>query len=123
MFLNMEKHWLFWDGACAFCQRCAEWVQRHDRASRFHIVPYQQAPNPPMDDLLRAACEQAVHVLRSDGTLLSGGKAVLFVLEELGYGWARWLQRKPLVYAVEWLYRRVARDRGRWCSGCRQNES
>lgn len=76
-----------------------------------------------MDDLLRAVCEQAVHVLRSNGTLLSGGRAVLFVLEELGYGWARWLQRKPLVYAVEWLYRRVAGARGRLCSGCRENES
>ncbi|MCS7308648.1 MAG: DCC1-like thiol-disulfide oxidoreductase family protein [Armatimonadota bacterium] len=114
------KHWLFWDGECAFCQRCAEWVQRRDRERRFLVVPYQQAPSPPMDEGLRAACEQAVQVLRADGTLLGAGRAVLFVLEELGYRWARWFGRKPLIYVVERAYRWVARHRGLFSGGCRR---
>lgn len=114
----MERHWLFWDGECGFCRRCAEWVQRRDRAGRFHVVPYQQAPHPPMDERLQIACQQAVQVLRTDGMRIGGGRAVLFVLEELGYRWARWLQQKPLVYAVEWAYRWVARHRGRFRGGC-----
>lgn len=114
----MERHWLFWDGECGFCQRCAEWVRRRDKAGRFHVVPYQQAPSPPMDERLRAACQQAVQVLRTDGTRLSGGRAVLFVLEELGYRWARWLQHEPLVCAVEWAYGWVARNRWRFRGSC-----
>lgn len=112
---------MFWDGDCGFCQRCAEWVLRHDRSGRFHVVPYQQAPSPPMDDSLRAACQQAVQVLRADGTRVSGGRAVLFVLEQLGYRWVRWLAVPPMIYVVEWGYQWVARHRG-WFGGRRRCE-
>lgn len=118
MFLMKERHWLFWDGECAFCQRCAQWVQQRDSAQRFIIMPYQQAPAPPMDERLRAACQHAVQVVRADGVVLGGGVAVLFVLEQLGYRWARLFRHKPLVFGVEWLYRWVARHRSWFGSRC-----
>jgi len=61
---------------------------------------------------LAAACAEAVHVFAADGTRLRGGRAVLFVLE--GLGWrrtSRLLGLPPLVWLVELGYRGVARNR------------
>jgi len=79
-------------------------------------VPYQTAPRPPMTDELAARCARAMHVLGPDGTLLSGGRATLFILERIG--WPRLgqiLGRCPLVWGVEAGYRAVAASRG-WLS-------
>jgi len=66
-----------------------------------------------MTDPLAERCARAVHVLAPDGTLLAGGRASLFVLERIGFPrLARLLRRPPLVWAVEWGYRLVARHRG-----------
>ncbi len=76
-------------------------------------MPYQEAPRPPMTDALAERCARALHVLAPDGTLLAGGRASLFVLERIGFPrLARLLRRPPLVWAVEWGYRLVARHRG-----------
>jgi predicted DCC family thiol-disulfide oxidoreductase YuxK len=69
-----------------------------------------------MTDELAARCVHAMHVLGPDGTLLSGGRATLFVLERIGWprlGRAR--RRRPLVWLVEAGYRGVAAHRG-WLS-------
>jgi predicted DCC family thiol-disulfide oxidoreductase YuxK len=88
------------------------WVRRHDKQSRFHAVPYQDAPSPPMTPALRAACEKAVHVLTTDGRTLRAGRASLFVLANIGYGWlARPLLLPPFVWLVELGYRIVAAHR------------
>ncbi len=88
------------------------WVKRRDRAGRFEAVPYQEAPRPPMTDLLAAGCARAVHVLTTDGTVLNAGRGCLFVLGELGWPrLARFLAARPLVWAVEAGYWLVARNR------------
>ena len=71
----MSRHLLLWDGACGFCRRAVEGVRRRDRDNRFEIVPYQQAPVPPMTPELAAACGKALHVLTADGQLLRAGRA------------------------------------------------
>jgi predicted DCC family thiol-disulfide oxidoreductase YuxK len=66
-----------------------------------------------MTDALAARCVRAVHVLAPDGTLLAGGRATLFILEQVGW-WprlARLGRRRPLVWLVELGYRIVARNR------------
>lgn len=61
---------------------------------------------------MEAACAEAVHVLTSDGRTLRAGRAVLFILEVLGYGpLARLFARRPLIWGVEAGYRLVARYR------------
>ena len=66
-----------------------------------------------MTEALFSACEKAVHIIRSDGRVYRAGRAVLFVLECLGWGWgARILSYPPFVWLVEALYRLVARHRG-----------
>jgi len=104
--------WLLWDGGCDFCRRAAAWVERHDRAGRFRVVPFQDAPSPPMTLALREACGRAVHVLRADGRVLVGGRACVFVLHRLGWRrTARVLACWPLVSLVELGYRVVAAKR------------
>ena len=66
-----------------------------------------------MTDALAERCARALHVLAPDGTPLAGGRASLFVLERIGFPrLAGLLRRRPLVWAVEWGYRLVARHRG-----------
>jgi hypothetical protein len=65
-----------------------------------------------MTPALYAACERAVHVVRSDGTVLRAGRATLFILEKIGWGWAaRLLLLPPFVWCVELGYALVARNR------------
>jgi predicted DCC family thiol-disulfide oxidoreductase YuxK len=66
-----------------------------------------------MTPAIYAACDWAFHVIRPDGTILRAGRASLYVLERLGWGWvARLLALPPFVWAVEVGYRIVAANRG-----------
>ncbi len=61
---------------------------------------------------LYAACRKALHVVKADGTVLRAGRASLFILEMLGWGWiARCLATSPFVWIVELGYRIVAANR------------
>jgi hypothetical protein len=66
-----------------------------------------------MTPALRRDAERAMQVLARDGRRLSGGRAVLFVLEEVG--WRPLLIRiasmRPFVWLVEGGYRVVAGHR------------
>jgi predicted DCC family thiol-disulfide oxidoreductase YuxK len=65
-----------------------------------------------MTPALYAACARAVHVVTADGSVLRAGRACLFVLEQLGWGWkARLLTLPPFLWAVELGYRIVAANR------------
>lgn len=61
---------------------------------------------------LHAACENAVHVVSADGSILRAGRASMFILEQLGYvRLARLLSRPPLIGFVELGYWVVAHNR------------
>jgi predicted DCC family thiol-disulfide oxidoreductase YuxK len=66
-----------------------------------------------MSPSLYAACEQAVHVITADGRVIKAGRAVMFILEEIGY--SCWFVRPftwpPLVWCTELGYRIVANHR------------
>ena len=104
---------LIWDGACGFCRNAVAWMLRHDHAGRIRAVPYQDLASPPMTPALRYQAERAVQVLTPQGQQLSGGRAVLYVLRQVG--WRPWLVglagRWPFVWLVEGGYRVVARNR------------
>ena len=106
------RHLLLWDGTCGFCRRFIDWVHQRDRDGRFEIVPYQDAPTPPMTPELREACRRAAHVLTADGRVLRAGRASMFVLREIGHPvLGRVLAVPPLVWLVELGYFIVARNR------------
>lgn len=107
-----DQYWLLWDGACGFCARAAQWALARSRAGLLVTLPYQQAPSPPMDAALAAACRRAVHLRHPDGRMERAGRACLTVLELAGYPRsARCLRRRPLVWGVELGYWLVARNR------------
>jgi predicted DCC family thiol-disulfide oxidoreductase YuxK len=106
------RHLILFDGQCGFCRRLARDLMARDRAGAFRAVPYQEAPAPPMTAELRRACAGALHVVRSDGVVLRGGRAVLFILEHTGLGRAaRVAALPPFLWGVERGYRVVARHR------------
>jgi hypothetical protein len=107
-----DPHLILFDGACGFCRRTVRWLLARDAAGRFTAIPYQEAPSPPMTPALADACRRAVHVVRADGGILRGGRAVLFILEHTGMGApARALALPPFVWLVELGYRAVAGNR------------
>jgi predicted DCC family thiol-disulfide oxidoreductase YuxK len=105
-------HLILFDGDCGFCRRAVLWLESRDREGRFTAIPYQESPSPPMTPSLFKACARAVHVVRADGGILRGGRAVLFILEHTGMGiLARVLAWPPSVWGVELGYWMVARNR------------
>src|SRR5262245_65198387 len=109
---SVPRHLLLWDGKCGFCRRSIDWVRRHDRLGRFEIIPFQDAPSPPMTPELRDACKRAAHVITSEGRVLRAGRASMFVLRETGHPLlGRIFAMPPLVWLVELGYIIVARNR------------
>lgn len=106
------KHWILWDGACGFCRRSVASVMRRDRRGQFRAIPYQEVPSPPMTPELAQACNRSVHVICADGTLLRAERAILFILEQFGWGpLARLLGLPPFGWIMAWGYRLVADHR------------
>jgi hypothetical protein len=65
-----------------------------------------------MTDALREACARAIHVVKADGTILRAGRASMYILQYLGWGWfARFLTYPPMIWFVELGYFIVARNR------------
>ena len=64
---------------------------------------------------LRRACEKAVHVVTTQGKLLRGGAAAMFLLERIlprSWRWlARLFARPPFVWLTNLGYEIVARHR------------
>lgn len=114
----VQQHWVLWDGACDFCAWSIAQLRRRDTRGRFRIVPFQSAPPELLARTTERALQRGVHVFTADGRVLRGGRAVLFIGEQLGYGWlTRPLNLPPMVWAVEGVYWLIARLRGtisRW---------
>lgn len=118
---NSPHHLLLFDGVCGLCDRLVQFVLRHDRADRFRFAALQ---SPLAGNLLRgygrdAADLDTVYVIARYGEpaakLLSKGRAVLFVLAELGGIWrlasALRVLPRPL---LDLGYDQIARRRYRW---------
>ena len=107
-------HYLLYDGDCDFCQQWADWLRTRDAGTRrFRIMPWQDAPSPPMTPLLQIQARRAVQLIASDGRHLQGGQAALFALRETG--WHPTLvglfEHRPFVWAVDFAYKIVAANR------------
>lgn len=65
-----------------------------------------------MNEALRQACAEAVHVITADGEVLRSGRAVMYILEKIGWGsLARFLCWPPMIWFVELGYWIVAKNR------------
>lgn len=102
--------WLVWDGDCGFCARSVAWVVRKDSKKVFTPATYQS--RPPVPEPVLAGGSRRAYVVRPDGTVYGGGRAVLYVLERLKWGWfARFLALPPMVWVAEAIYWLIARNR------------
>lgn len=92
----------------------AVWVRQRDTQDEFKTIAYQDVPSPPMTPELYEACKRAVHVIEADGEILRGGRAALFILDRIGWGYClpRLLRLPPFIFFVELGYIVVARHRG-----------
>jgi predicted DCC family thiol-disulfide oxidoreductase YuxK len=103
---------VLWDKDCGFCRRSVQWLERRDAEHKLELVPFQEAPSPPMTPALYQACQKAAHVLTPDGRALRAGRAALYILAELGHPtWAAILAWPPFIWAIELGYFLIARNR------------
>ena len=82
---NAEKSFLIWDGDCAFCARCVQFIQRRIRTSAT-IVAHQKADLKVLG-LTTEQCNQALQWVNSDGRIRSGSRAVAEFLKTANYAW------------------------------------
>lgn len=110
--MEHDRDIVLWDGDCGFCRRGVRWFEQRDRAHRMRMLPYQEAPSPPMTPELAAECDRALYVLHPDGRRTRAGRAILYMLGVIGHRrTARVLALPPLVWLVELGYWLVARNR------------
>ena len=78
-----------------------------------YSIPYQDAPSPPMTEMLARRCARAMHLVTVDGNILSAGRASLHILDVVGWHrFASTFSRRPLIWLIEVVYRVVASNRG-----------
>ncbi len=84
---------ILYDAQCPLCLRFKQALEHWDASQSISYVPvdtpeiYEKFPQ-----LDRAACEQRVHLLRADGTLISGGALIAEVVRSI-----------PQISRVAWL--------------------
>ena len=110
---------LIYDGDCAFCLRCVQWMQKHfKRVPR--IVAWQQA-DLGMLGVTAEQCQKAVQWVSADSTqILSAHKAIARVCKDAGgmITVAGWLMSMPVVSLIAGVvYRWVARNRQKMPGG------
>ncbi len=107
-------HWLLWDGECDFCAWSVARIRQRDQRGMFRIVPFQIAPPEVLQRVNPNNLLRGVHVITNEGRVYRAGRAVLFIMEQLGNRFlARLLMRAPFVWLVELGYWIVARNRKR----------
>lgn len=80
-----DRPWVLVDGACGFCRRAASWARRQPGGEGLRFVAFQQVEAPWLDEALREACAEALHLRWPDGRLLRGAPAVAAIARALGW--------------------------------------
>lgn len=114
----METSTFVYDGDCAFCTRCAEFIERRIPTGA-RVVPWQFADLDALG-LTEAECEEAVQWVGADGSRASGPDAIAKLLGESAPLWqvaGAGLRFSPVRAAAWPAYRWVARNRHRLPGG------
>ncbi|MBB5828927.1 MULTISPECIES: thiol-disulfide oxidoreductase DCC family protein [Micromonospora] len=114
----MERSTFVFDGDCAFCTKCAEFIERRI-PTRARVLPWQFADLDALG-LTAAECADAVQWVGADGSRAAGPDAIARLLGDSGPLWrvAGAGLRFPPVRLAAWpVYRWVARNRHRLPGG------
>lgn len=118
--MNYTSDWsrpvVFYDGGCSLCSREIAHYRKIDKRGQLGWVDVNT--DTDMLDafpLTRAQAMKRMHVLESDGTLVSGAAAFVAMWQRLPpYRPLAWLVSLPGVFRLtEWTYNRFARWRWR----------
>ncbi len=83
--IHSEKSSWIWDGDCAFCARCVQFIQRRIHTSAT-IVAHQKADLKVLG-LTTEQCNQALQWVNSEGRIRSGSRAVAELLKSANGVW------------------------------------
>lgn len=107
-----QKYLVLWDGDCRFCSKGIDWVRRMDQVGALDLQPYQGVSSPIMTPEFSADCARAIQVVLHDGSILSAGRAVLFMWSVLGWKrTSRFFSLPPMIWLIEIAYSFVASHR------------
>ncbi|HET6215011.1 MAG TPA: DCC1-like thiol-disulfide oxidoreductase family protein [Micromonosporaceae bacterium] len=112
-----------YDGDCAFCTSCAEFIGRHVHVAAgpdpVDVIPWQFTDINALG-LTVQQCEQAVQWVGADGRRAAGPEAIAELLRRGGPWWrpVGWLLgRRTVLELARPVYRWVARNRHRMPGG------
>ncbi|MFF0099849.1 thiol-disulfide oxidoreductase DCC family protein [Micromonospora sp. NPDC005257] len=114
----METSTFVYDGDCAFCTSCAQFIERRVPTGA-RVVPWQFADLAALG-LTEAECEEAVQWVGAAGSRAAGPDAVARLLGDSGPLWrfaGAGLRLAPVRAAAWPAYRWVARNRHRMPGG------
>jgi predicted DCC family thiol-disulfide oxidoreductase YuxK len=109
---------LVYDGDCAFCTRCVQWMERWVPV-RLRVVPWQWADLPALG-VTQAQAEHAVQLVEPGGRRTAGAAAIARLLVHAGGAWAllgALMRVPPVSWLAAGLYRLIAINRDRMPGG------
>jgi predicted DCC family thiol-disulfide oxidoreductase YuxK len=109
---------LVYDGDCAFCTRCVQWIERH-LATRAELVAWQFADLAALG-VPQARAEHEVVWIGADGRVDGGAQAVAALLIDSGGPWrilGTAMRSVPVRALAHLVYRLVADNRHRLPGG------
>lgn len=109
---------VLYDEDCGFCLWTVRQLRTLDRERRLEMVPLGHATrHPRRPDIAEVAAghdlRRSIHVLRDDGEVRRGGRAMLEILDALPGGWLLrpWAVLPGVAPAVDVAYRQIAARR------------
>ncbi|GAA1664017.1 hypothetical protein GCM10009830_06930 [Glycomyces endophyticus] len=115
--MHEEQHTFVYDGDCAFCTSCANFIEKHVR-TRAKVVPWQWADLDALG-ITQQEAEDAVQWVEISFQR-SGPDAIAVLLRRAQWYWKPFgwlLSLKPVSFVMWPLYRWVARNRHRLPGG------
>ena len=113
-----ERPVFLYDGDCAFCTQCAQFVERHIPTGAI-VVPWQWIELAPLG-VTQDDAEAAVQWVADTGTVSAGPSAIARLLVDGGRWWrplGRFLALPPVLWLAWPLYRLISRNRHRLPGG------
>lgn len=111
----MKSTVLIYDARCSLCRGCMNWIKSHAiRRDTFEFVPCQSEEREiRFPGIREGACLETLHLVTSDGRVLTGDKSLPEILSRLRH--FRWLAvffRVPVISYLSYVvYRWLADNR------------
>jgi predicted DCC family thiol-disulfide oxidoreductase YuxK len=105
---------LIYDGECAFCKRCVDWIAKRARPGALEYLPFQApARGERFPQLTEEQCLEGMQLVLPGGDVRSGEKAVPDLLSRLKrWRWIAFVFELPGINLVAGpAYRLIVRNR------------